>query len=237
MTLSRVPEPKPENAREDADEYFAMDHLAINQQFVDDFLSGKFNNQNFPATAGPRVIDLGCGPGQIPILLCQADPNIEMLAVDLEVEMLEIAKIEIDIAGMLGRIRLEQADITDMSVFEDGLADAVISNSAMHHLDEPSLGLATAVRLARPGGRVFIRDLSRPDSEAEIESLVSLHGDGHTDAAKQMLRQSLWAALSIDEVHEIAARMGIEGLGARASCVQMTSDRHWTLDWVKPMIQ
>ncbi|MGB7329362.1 MAG: class I SAM-dependent methyltransferase [Rubripirellula sp.] len=237
MTLSRVPEPKPDNARDDADEYFAMDHLAINQQFVDDFLSGQCNARDTSAMAGPRVIDLGCGPGQIPILLCQAHPDVEVLAVDLEVEMLEIAKIEIDIAGMLGRIQLEQADIADMSVYGDGIADAVMSNSVMHHLDEPSLGIATAVRLVRPGGRVFIRDLFRPESEAEIESLVSIHGDGHTAAAKQLLRQSLWAALSIDEVHEIAAGTGIQGLGAGASCVQITSDRHWTLDWVKPTIQ
>ncbi len=60
-----------------------MDHSEVNRKFVDDLLAGP---------VGPRVIDLGCGPAAIPIELCQRVASVEMIAVDAEVEMLEIAK-------------------------------------------------------------------------------------------------------------------------------------------------
>lgn len=234
MPLPRIPEPRSIDPRGEAADYHAMDHVAVNQAFVEDFRSGKFSVQGLPIVSGPRVMDLGCGSGQIPILLCQADENVQMIALDNEIEMLEIAKIEIDIAGMLSRIDLQHGDIADIPAYDSGMADAVISNTVMHHLDDPAAGIATAVRLARPGGRVFIRDLFRPGAEPELELLVEKHGDGQSRAGQQLLRQSLHAALSMDEVLEITSKLGLQGLGEGEPCVQMTSDRHWTLDWTKP---
>jgi hypothetical protein len=39
-----------------------------------------------------------------------------------------------------------------------------------------------------------------------------------------MFRDSLHAALSLDEVKNLAVKAGLD-----SSCVSMTSDRHWTL--------
>jgi hypothetical protein len=96
-------------------------------------------------------------------------------------------------------------------------------------LDDPATCIATAVRLVRPGGRVFVRDLYRPSDEVEVESIVQSVASGENDFAKQLLRQSLHASLTLMEVQTIA-----RGLGIDPSCVQMTSDRHWTWDWTKP---
>ncbi|TWU59122.1 C-methyltransferase CouO [Rubripirellula tenax] len=237
MPTFRVPEPSPVNARDEAIEYHDMDHRSVNQQFVDDFLgraggvvqAAAIHQTAAVFSSGPRVIDLGCGPAEIPILLCQSHPNVQVMAIDNEVEMLEIAKMEIDIAGMLDRIMLQHADVAKMDAYDDGMADGVISNSVLHHLDVPEQGLVTAMRLVRPGGCVFLRDLFRPDTEAEIEALVKVHSAGQSPAAEQLLRQSFWAALSMEEVREMT-----QGLGIEDPCVQITSDRHWTLDWSKP---
>ena len=105
-----------------------MDHSEVNRRFVDDLLSGP---------TGPRVIDLGCGPAGIPIELCKRVRAIEMIAIDAEVEMLEIAKREIDGAGLLDRIALHHADACQMHVYEKEMTDTVISNSLLHHLDHP----------------------------------------------------------------------------------------------------
>lgn len=230
MLLNRTPEPPPADVRAESWLYHEMDHSEVNQQFVDDFLRNKAAAAA-PGVCGPRIIDLGCGPADIAIRVCCDNPSAEIMAVDNEVEMLEIAKVEIDIAGMLGRIQLQQADITDMDAFADGMADAVISNTVLHHLDDPAPGIATAVRLVRPGGRVFIRDLFRPASEYDVESLVQSVAGDETDFAKQLLRQSLHASMTLDEVQSI-----VRGLGIDPACVQMTSNRHWTLDWTKPSV-
>ncbi|WP_218933794.1 class I SAM-dependent methyltransferase [Rubripirellula lacrimiformis] len=238
MSISRVLEPKASDLSQEAWDYHNMDLLAVNQRFVTDLMAGDLSagNRNAPGPAaetpslvGPRVIDLGCGTAQILILLCQQHSAVEAMGIDSEVAMLEIAKVEIDIAGMLDRILLQHADVTDMDVFEDGMADAVISNTVMHHLDQPELGFATAVRLVRPGGRLFVRDLFRPDTEDQVESLVEAHANGESDSGKQMLRQSLWAALTLDEARQIGSQLGVD-----PESIQMTSDRHWTIDWIKP---
>lgn len=225
MNLPRTPESATLSPRDEAAEYQAMDHQEVNRRFVDELLQGP---------VGPRVIDLGCGPAGIAIELCNRLETVELLAVDAEVEMLEIAKCEIDIAGLLDQITLQHADVTAMDDFDDAMADTVISNSLLHHLDDPRKGLGTALRLVRPGGRVFIRDLYRPESADQIERIVCQYAAGESDNAKQLLRQSLHASLTLAEIQEIADAFGAQGLGISGNHVQMTSDRHWTLDWSRP---
>ncbi|MFK8115559.1 MAG: class I SAM-dependent methyltransferase [Rubripirellula sp.] len=220
MTLQRIPEPQTLSPFQEAEEYHSMNHDAANASFVDDLIAG--------GSVGPRVIDLGCGPADIPIALCNRLDTLEVLATDSEVEMLEIAKREIDMEGKLEQIMLQHADVCDMDDFEDGMANTVISNSMLHHLDDPSVGLATAQRLVAANGRLFVRDLYRPSSEAEVESLISLYAGGESEVAQQLFRQSLIAALTLSEIQELAG-----GLGISAQHVQMTSDRHWTLDWCR----
>ena len=219
--LQRTLEPEVMDAAEEARVYEEMDHQPVNQCFVDDLIAF--------GPVGPRVVDLGCGPAQIPILLCRQLESVTILGVDLSIEMLERAKREVDIAGLLDRIQLEQDDIKVLSGFEDAMADTVISNTVLHHLASPADTLAVAVRLAKPGGRIFMRDLYRPETEDEVESLVRQHAGEDPVEAQQLLRQSLHASLTLDEIRELCSGLGIE-----ADHVQMTSDRHWTLDWTRP---
>lgn len=219
MSLQRIPEPAILSAADEAAEYLGMDHSEVNRRFVDELLGGP---------VGPRVIDLGCGPASIPIELCSRKPDVEVMAVDGAVEMLELAKVEIDMAGMLDRISLHHADATRMQEFDDAIADTVISNSLLHHLDEPRLGLVTAMRLLKSGGRLFLRDLYRPETTEEVERLVCQYAGQETENAQQLLRQSLHASLTLTEIRGLA-----RGLGITDQHVQMTSDRHWTLDWIK----
>ena len=220
MNLPRTPEPKTLSPLAEADAYDAMDHHGVNLQFVEDLCSA--------GPVGPQVIDLGCGPASIAMELCRKLPSIDLLAIDGEVEMLEIAKREIDIAGLLDRISLDHADVCEMDHYEQGMTDTVISNSLLHHLDEPRIGLQTAIRLLPTGGRLFVRDLVRPGSQEEVEGLVERYSGEENEVGQQLFRQSLHAALTLDEIREISRGLGISG-----ESVQMTSDRHWTMDWCR----
>ena len=99
----------------------------------------------------------------------------------------------------------------------------VMSNSLIHHLPEPATCLAEAVRLAARGGRLFFRVLVRPDSEAAVDAMVAAHAEGEPEAARQMLHDSLRAALDLDEIRAMITELGFD-----AQTVQLTSDRHWT---------
>ncbi|TWU32587.1 class I SAM-dependent methyltransferase [Novipirellula artificiosorum] len=218
MSLQRTLEPESMDTMEEAILYVEMNHAEVNRLFAEDLFAG--------GPVGPRVIDLGCGPALIAIEIASRDGELQVMGIDSAVEMLDMGKRQVDMAGLLGQVFLQHADLKQMGDFEDGMADTVVCNSVLHHLPQPRVGLETALRLVKPGGRVFIRDLYRPETEQEVERLVELHGTGEPEAARQLLRQSLHASLTLGEAKALA-----ESAGISPDAIQMTSDRHWTLDW------
>ena len=102
--------------------------------------------------------------------------------------------------------------------------DAVISNSLIHHIPNPRSAFAEMARILRPGGLLFVRDLLRPHSIAQLDRLVEQHAVGATDHQRVLFRDSLHAALTVDEVEEM-----LDGLALANLKIAQTSDRHWTV--------
>lgn len=215
--LPRTLEPEAIDDVAEARVYDRMDHREVNRRFVDDLLAG--------GPIGQQVIDLGTGTARIAIALCRRLPEVKVMAIDASTAMLDLAVTNVDVAGVIDQVQLEHADATTMDEFDDAICDCVISNSVLHHVSDPEAVLRTASRLVRPGGRLFIRDLMRPATAAEVDRLTELHAGGEPAEAKQLLRQSLHAALTLEE-----ARGMLTACGLPAEAVQATSDRHWTID-------
>jgi ubiquinone/menaquinone biosynthesis C-methylase UbiE len=244
--LPRTLEPEVMDSREDAWDYDSMDHGQVNRRFVEDLLaaglvesekpkavSGKPDNGSAqPKLAGQPtddverppllLLDIGTGTAQIPILLCQQIDDVRVMAADAAVSMLDLARLNVEIAGLRDRIQLDQADAKQMA-YRDCMFDAVISNSIIHHIPAPRDVLAEAIRVTKLGGLLFFRDLKRPDDEAEVERLVETYAAGCNDHQRKLYRDSLHAALRVEEMRALIA-----GLGFAAETVQATSDRHWT---------
>lgn len=216
MTIERVLEPEVMDSPQEALDYDRMDHSEVNRVFVDEFLA---------AAENPRdILDLGTGTAQIPIELCCRCETFRVMAVDASVNMLDIARGNIDIAGMLERIQLQKVDAKEMG-FSDGMFDAVISNSIIHHIPDPIACLREAHRVTREGGLLFFRDLLRPDSQQALEHLVRTYTGHESEHAQKMFGESLHAALSFDEIQDL-----VQKLGFAKNSVTQNSDRHWT--WV-----
>lgn len=214
MTLERVLEPEVMDSADEARDYDQMDHAAVNRVFVEDLLK-----------TGPvcgDVLDLGCGTAQLPVQLCETAPDCRVMAVDLSAHMLELARFNVEVAGLSDRIHLEQMDAKEM-LWEDAHFDLVISNSIVHHIAEPLTVLREAVRVVRPGGRLFFRDLLRPADEAEVAALVETHMADESAHGREMFEASLRAALNLDEIRALVGRLGFP-----EASVQQTTDRHWT---------
>jgi 2-polyprenyl-3-methyl-5-hydroxy-6-metoxy-1,4-benzoquinol methylase len=110
---------------------------------------------------GPRpgmaAVDLGCGTGQVALVLARAGATVT--AVDVSPEMIERlqGKVERDgIDGVVGVVApIEQFRMPS------GHADVVVSNYALHHLrdgDKRRLVLAVTDWL-RPGGKFVVGDM------------------------------------------------------------------------------
>jgi ubiquinone/menaquinone biosynthesis C-methylase UbiE len=218
--IDRVPEPEVMDEAEDALAYDAMDHSVVNAAFATDCL----------AHGEPRgpVLDLGAGNGLIPILLAERLPGRVVVAADASPAMLAMAVKHIRNRGVAGRVRPDLVRAQRLW-HHDGSFPLVVSNSLIHHLADPLPALHEAWRVASPGGRLFFRDLARPEDESTLADLVKRHAADAPPRARALFTDSLRAAFTVGEMRDMVAR-----LGCGPETVSMTSDRHWTWSAIKP---
>jgi ubiquinone/menaquinone biosynthesis C-methylase UbiE len=174
------------------------------------------------------LIDVGTGPARLPIALCRADRLFRVLGIDLAGPMLDLARRNVADAELNDRIRFARGDAKNLP-FPDGRFEAVVSNTIIHHIPDPAPAFSQMIRLVAPGGTLMIRDLARPLDEVELEALVERHAAGEPIPARHLFRDSLHAALTIEEVRGL-----VDDLGLDSKDVILTSDRHWTWTWSRP---
>ena len=212
--LPRILETEAMDTLAEAVDYDTMDHGEVNRIFVADLLA---------VGPGPGLIlDLGTGTVQIPIELCRQDRGATVLAVDLAHHMLKVGRENVEKAGLADRIAVQQVDAKRLP-YRDGQFATVVSNSIVHHVPQPREVLREAWRVLAPGGLIFFRDLFRPTDEQTIRHLVDTYAPGANDHQRQMFADSFRASLTVGEMRELVAELG---LGPHA--VRATSDRHWT---------
>lgn len=212
--MQRILEPEVMDTAEEAECYDAMDHSGPNEAFIERLLE---------LGARGRVLDVGCGPGHVALLLVARRPDLELVGVDLSRHMLRIAEEHRAVSAHAGRVRFEVADAKDLP-YADGEFDAVCSNTILHHISDPAPFLRECGRVLAPGGALLVRDLYRPASAAAADALVARHAAGEPPRARELFRASLGAALTPDELQEAAVRAGLEGFEIVAD-----SDRHMSL--------
>jgi SAM-dependent methyltransferase len=297
MPLERILEPEVMDSSEEASDYDAMDHTAVNRVFVDDLLAAlkgsgfgvqgsghegqwsepfaqrsdetdsshsvlstqysvpstrfddslplgpntplapsphplaspeprTLNPEPSPGTLNPDppldVLDLGTGTALIPIELCRKFAGCRVIAADAAVSMLDLARYNIEVYGLIDRIELAHVDAKKLA-FTDEMFDVVMSNSIIHHIPEPIHVLREAIRVTRQGGLLFFRDLVRPNDERELQRLVETYTPGDNAHQQKMFAASLHAALSLDEIRSL-----IVSLGFPPDSIRQTTDRHWT---------
>ena len=191
----------PQEARAYAD----ADFIEAIQSFIGRLLelTGERNSLN--------VIDLGTGPGSIPIALAQARPSWRITAVDAAEAMLRIAKAAIERESLTNRITLRLADVKSTGLPAKSF-DLVLCSSVLHHMPDPLPLWREIARLAASGALVFVRDLRRPESEEEARKLVALHAAGESDLLKQEFHRSFLAAFTPDEVRDQLLSVGLSSL-------------------------
>ncbi len=214
--LARILEPEIMDTEEDAIQYNSIPNNDVNLAFVEEVL--KFSPVN-----ASRLVDLGSGPAHIPILFALKRPQILITAVELAENMIAIAQQNIKNAKMEDRIIIKKQDIKH-TMLEQKSFDIVISNSCIHHIHNPIELFAEAKRLVSNGGAIYFKDLLRPKSLPELEHLVNKYAHDVNDYQRILFRNSLHAALTLDEVKE-----NVEAAGLANAEIKQTSDRHWSL--------
>ena len=113
-----------------------------------------------------RVLDLGCGTGELSFQLLRLDTTgAELVAVDFSASRLEVARKKAQAAGVAGRISFVQADAAQLpfaaaSFASLGIAFAFRTLTYRNPLREDFL--AEMHRVLAPAGRLVIVETSQP---------------------------------------------------------------------------
>lgn len=108
---------------------------------------------------GALVVDIGTGPGRVPMAIAAAHPELRVEGLDLAEEMIAHAAATAAAEGLPEeRVRFRVGDAAALP-YADGEVDLVVSTVSLHHWDRPAEGLAEVRRVLAPGGRGWIYDL------------------------------------------------------------------------------
>lgn len=126
---------------------------------------------------GARVLEIGCGTGNLTYRAHRAQPGAIVTGVDPDPRALERARRKM---RNVNAVRLERGYAQEIG-HPDGAFDRVLSSMMLHHLDRDAKAAAVseAFRVLRPGGSVHIVDIVghamgvANDAEVTLELLRS----------------------------------------------------------------
>lgn len=131
--------------------------------------------------ASERVLDVGCGPG----LLAKAFAPRASVFVGIDLTAAMVAKAcEVARGAGLANARFAVGDARGLP-FPDGVFDLVLTRLVLHHMAEPERAIAEMARVARPGGRVAVFDMTTSEIEEEAryhDEVERLRDPSHASA-------------------------------------------------------
>lgn len=212
--MQRTPEPELMLDPEQAQAYAHADFSKPHDRFIHLFRTRCGDPGNV------TVLDLGCGPGDICRRFARAFPGCTLLGVDGSQPMLALGQTETRNAGLADRIAYRCGCFPDIDLPEH--FDVLISNSLLHHLQDPLVLWQSLLRYGKPGARVFVMDLLRPDSRAQTGALVAEYAAGEPDILQHDFYHSLLAAWRPDEVARQLRDQKLDRLQ-----IEVISDHHY----------
>jgi SAM-dependent methyltransferase len=223
--IERILEPEVMDTEADALDYDQMDFSAVNAAFAQQAIAlSQTTYDNTKSFKRGTILDIGTGTARIPILMAKQCPDWHIVGIDLASTMLAIARQNVTQAGLNDRITLAQVDGKQLP-YADQSFDGVVSNSLVHHLPNPLPFFQELQRIVKPEGFILIRDLQRPLSLVQLNTMVDAVGEDYNPHQKQLFWDSLHAALTLEEVQQLIDTAGLTGVRLYPS-----SDRHWTIE-------
>jgi ubiquinone/menaquinone biosynthesis C-methylase UbiE len=114
------------------------------------------------------LLDLGTGPGYLPIEIVKRSPSIRCDGIDLSGRLIKMARVNARKSGVAGRLNFEVGNAANLR-FQDESYDRVISTGMLHMLKDPIKVLGECYRVLKPGGEAWIYDPARVSSQLDKE--------------------------------------------------------------------
>ena len=206
MLMERILEHEIMYNRKQAVAYAKADFSASNQWYVNNLVVDFKDYLR-------NVIDIGCGPADVPIRLAKANPYVInpcliITAIDGSAEMIRIAKKAVRKAGLEKQIKLVQGYMPGLAVKEHSY-DAILSKDLLHHLPEPMVFWYEIKRLGKQGALIYVMDLFRPETPEYARTIVDSIAAKEDPILKEDFYNSFCAAFTSEEVKEQIKTAGL----------------------------
>ena len=124
-------------------------------------ISTKLMAERAGVRPGQRVLDAGCGVGGPAIAMASAWPGLSVCGVTISAVQAGIGRQLITDAGLPAQVSILQADYHRLPFVAHSFDVAVLFESIGYSLDRHRL-LDEVIRVVRPGGRIYIKDVFAP---------------------------------------------------------------------------
>jgi SAM-dependent methyltransferase len=143
---------------------------------------------------GERVLDIGCGPGDILAHM----PEVDYCGLDLDPRYIEAAKKRF---GTRGKFLCQRAG--DVVCEQPGTFDLVMANGLIHHLsdEEASHTFAVARQLLKPNGRLVTFDNGYVPEQSRLARWIISRDRGQFVRTPEKYRSLAGAAFGKVECH------------------------------------
>jgi trans-aconitate 2-methyltransferase len=177
-----------------------------------------------PCTGG-RVVDLGCGTGELTRVLHERSGASATLGIDSSEAMLERSKSH---AG--GGLRFELGDIADWVPAEP--VDVVFSNAALHWVDDHAALVARLTAALRPGGQLAVQMPANHDHASHLVAERVAAEEPFRKALRGYVRKS--PVLSAERYAVLLDRLGYGSQHVRIQVyLHLLPEPAGVVDWVK----
>jgi ubiquinone/menaquinone biosynthesis C-methylase UbiE len=125
---------------------------------------------------GATLVDVATGPGFLLVAIGKLVPGLNLVAQDQAEPMLAVAKEEAAAAGLSFTTVCSAAESLALG---DGEADVVTCKQLIHEADDPKKVVSEALRVLKPGGRLFLIDFDADGSKiaaTAVRSLITVMG-------------------------------------------------------------
>jgi ubiquinone/menaquinone biosynthesis C-methylase UbiE len=106
----------------------------------------------------PLIIDVGVGPGYLPLEIHKSIPNAFVIGLDTSIHMLKIATKKNDYST-LQRFNAILANVEALP-FQNNSADMIVSRFSLPYWKHPKKCFLELSRILKPGGRIVLETLN-----------------------------------------------------------------------------
>jgi ubiquinone/menaquinone biosynthesis C-methylase UbiE len=161
--------------------------------------------------SGQYVLDIGCGTGALSLRAALNGATVK--AIDVNSQMLEIARKKADEARLLQNIQLVEMGVAELGNEKANSYDIVMSGLCCSELtdDELMFTLFQVNRILKPGGRLLVADEVLPDAlfhkiisniiRIPLKIITYLLTQTTTHAIKKLPQKISQSGLEIQSIH------------------------------------